>query len=476
MFDEVKGRKAMIKKKKLMALLLAGTMLAFSVLAGCGDSNQAPQNDNNDNSQEDQGGQADQGGQEEQPEDNGGQTAGDGGSVTLWMHNGPAFVEATKALADRFKEETGITVDIQIFPYDVMSQKMQTAYSAGNEPDIIQAFGSWLPSYVNQGMLAAVPDDYAATFDTDFFEGATEGLKKDGKYYGVPIELQCEYGLFYVPEKVKEAGIADGKPDNFEEVVQVGKNAAKFNGDVLEYGGLEFDNGDNVAQMFLSWILQYGGEFWDESGTHMKLQTEEGQKAWQRLVDLVAVDKVTDLKHVTPELGTDMFFFNQKAAQLIKGSWASAYEEQFDFHDWEYCFFPPVEGDVPTFVVETGWTYVVSEKSANKDNAFKFVEFCLRPENAMEFNMATITIPALKAVAEDPAFTDAEANVRFKDQYQYLKYSQNVGPVQDMDFVKKLVQDTLRGQVDGSYTTESALEYMETEINKHIDTLLSQAG
>ena len=43
-------------------------------------------------------------------------------------------------------------------------------------------------------------------------------------------------------------------------------------------------------------------------------------------------------------------------------------------------------------------------------------------------------------------------------------------------FVKKLVQDTLRGQVDGSYTTESALEYMETEINKHIDTLLSQAG
>ena len=171
-----------------------------------------------------------------------------------------------------------------------------------------------------------------------------------------------------------------------------------------------------------------------------------------------------------------MFFFNQKAAQLVKGSWASAYEEQFDFHDWEYCFFPAVEGNIPTFVVETGWTYVVSENSASKDNAFKFVEFCLRPENAMEFNMATITIPALKAVAEDPTFTDAKENVRFKDQYQYLKYSRNVGPVQDMDFVKKLVQDTLRGQVDGSYTTESALEYMETEINKHIDTLLSQAG
>ncbi len=468
----------MIKKKKTIALLLAGAMLASAALAGCGDSGNASR-ENSQGNQEGQGGQEgrpeDGSGQEGQP-DGSGQAGGEGGTVTMWMHNGPAFVDATKALAERFQEETGISVDIQIFPYDVMSQKMQAAYSAGNEPDIIQAFGSWLPPYVNQGMLAAVPDDFAAAFDTDFFEGATEGLKKDGRYYGVPMELQCEYGLFYVPEKVKEAGIEDGKPDNFEEVVQVGRNAARFNGNVLEYGGLEFDNGDNVAQLFLSWILQYGGEFWDESGVHMKLTTEEGQKAWQRLVDLVAVDRVTDLKHVTPELGTDMFFFNQKAAQLVKGSWASAYEEQFDFHDWEYCFFPAVEGDIPTFVVETGWTYVVSENSASKDNAFKFVEFCLRPENAMEFNMATITIPALKAVAEDPAFTDAKENVRFKDQYQYLKYSRNVGPVQDMDFVKKLVQDTLRGQVDGSYTTESALEYMETEINKHIDTLLSQAG
>lgn len=446
-----------MKQKKMIALLLVGTTMMSSILTGCGEEkkNTSQESEKIEASSEET--------KRESTE-----------PVTMWMHNGPAFVDATKKLAERFEEETGIAVEIQTFPYDVMSQKMKTAYSAGNEPDIIQAFGSWLPTYVNQGAFAAVPDEFAATFDSDFYEGAVEGLKKDGKYYGVPIETQCEYGLFYVPEKVKEAGVEDGKPDTFEEVVQVGKNTAKYNGDVLEYGGLEFDNGDNIAQLFLSWILQYGGEFWDEEGTHMKLQTPEAEKAWQELVDLVTVDKVTDTKHLSGDITSDTFFFNKKAAQLIKGSWASALGDELDFHDWEYTFFPAIEGETPMFVVETGWTYVVSENSDNKDNAFKFVEWCLEPENAMEFNLKTITLPALKTVAEDPAFTEAETNVKFKDQFPNLKYAKNVGPVQDMDYVKKLVQDTFRSQTDGKYTTEEALKYMETEINKHIDTLLAQ--
>ena len=31
-----------------------------------------------------------------------------------------------------------------------------------------------------------------------------------------------------------------------------------------EYGGLEFYNGDNFAALFLSWIMQNGGDFWNE--------------------------------------------------------------------------------------------------------------------------------------------------------------------------------------------------------------------
>ena len=35
---------------------------------------------------------------------------------------------------------------------------------------------------------------------------------------------------------------------------------------------------------------------------------------------------------------------------------------------------PPVKGDIPYFAVESGWGYVVSENSKNKDTAWDFVK------------------------------------------------------------------------------------------------------
>lgn len=454
-----KKEELFMKQKKWLALLLAGTMIATTLLSGCGGDTKE------DSSTKDSSTETSDAEESDSEESAGDESSASGETVTLWMHQGPAFIDATESLAESFKEETGISVDIQVIPYESLNQKIAAAFQAGNEPDIIQAFGSWLPTYINQGLFSAVPDDFAATFDEDFFAGSTEGLKVDGKYYGVPIELQCEYGLFYVPEKAEAAGV-EGKPDSFEDIVKIGTESAVYNGDVQEYGGLEFDNYDNVAQMFFSWIIQQGGEYWDEAGTNLNLQTEEAQKSWQALVDLITVDKVTDTKHIAGDLGTDTYFFGQNAAQLVKGSWAGAYGDEFDFHDWEYTFMPAFEGDTPWFMAETGWTYVVSENSDSKDAAWKFVEYCLKPENAMYFNISTGTIPSLKAVAEDPEYTDAEANAPYKDQFQYLEYSFNVGPVQDMDYVKEVARNTLHAQVDGEYTTEEALEYMETSINE----------
>ena len=81
----------------------------------------------------------------------------------------------------------------------------------------------------------------------------------------------------------------------------------------------------------------------------------------------------------------------------------------------------------------------------------------------------------LQEVIDDPEYMEDEANVRVKDQYQYLQYANSVGPVQDMDFVKKTMLDTFDKSVAGELTTEEALSKMEKDINAHIDELLAQA-
>ena len=433
------------RKNRIVSLVLAAAMLTGCVLTGCSGNEKGAE-----------------------------ETKKSSKEVTLWTHNGEAFVKETKKAAENFEKETGIKINIQSFPYDAMSQKMKAAFTGGNEPDIIQGFGAWMPTYINQGLLAEVPDDLASKFETDYLQGAIDGYAKDGKYYGVPIEMNVEYGLFYYPEKVKEAGI-EGAPSTFEDVLKIARQSAKYNGDVQEYGGLEFHNGDNFAALFLSWILQNGGSFWDDGQTHMVLTSEEAKISWQQLVDMVVTDKVTDTKHITEKMPTEQYFFANKAAQLVKGSWASAVGDELGNTDWAFTFMPPVAGDIPYFVVEAGWAYVVSENSSSKDEAWQFIEYCMQPENAKAFNLGTGTISSLKEVIDDPSYMEDEANVRVKDQYQYLQYANSVGPVQDMDFVKKTMLDTFDKAVAGKMTTDEALAQMEKDINAHIDELLAQS-
>jgi hypothetical protein len=394
--------------------------------------------------------------------------------LNLWMHNGQAFVDETKKLAENYEKETGVKINIQTFPYDAMSQKMKAAFTAGNEPDIMQVFGAWIPTYMNQKLLAEVPEELSANFETDYLQGAVDGYAKDGTYYGVPIEMNVEYGLFYNREDAAAAGVPDG-PKTFDDVMKIAKNSAKFNGDVQEYGGLEFYNGDNFAALFLSWIMQNGGDFWNEDQTKFVLTSPEAKEAWQKLVDLVTVEKVTDTKHITAKMPTEQYFFANKAAQLVKGSWASAVGDDLENENWKYVFMPPVKGDIPYFAVESGWGYVVSENSKNKDTAWDFVKYCMEPENAKEFNLGTGTVASLKAIIDDEGYQSDERNVRVSDQYQYLQYARSVGPVQDMDFVKKTLLDTFTKAASGSIGTDEALEEMETSINNHIQELLKQA-
>lgn len=143
--------------------------------------------------------------------------------------------------------------------------------------------------------------------------------------------------------------------------------------------------------------------------------------------------------------------------------------------NWKYVFMPPVKGDIPYFAVESGWGYVVSENSKNKDTAWDFVKYYMEPENAKEFNLGTGTVASLKAIIDDEGYQSDERNVRVSDQYQYLQYARSVGPVQDMDFVKKTLLDTFTKAASGSIGTDEALEEMETSINNHIQELLKQA-
>ncbi|WP_443975264.1 hypothetical protein [[Ruminococcus] torques] len=82
---------------KIMSVVLAGVMTTGMILGGCS-----------------AGGDKENGGNKEASKE-----------LNLWMHNGQAFVDETKKLAENYEKETGVKINIQTFPYDAMSQKMK---------------------------------------------------------------------------------------------------------------------------------------------------------------------------------------------------------------------------------------------------------------------------------------------------------------------------------------------------------------
>jgi ABC-type glycerol-3-phosphate transport system substrate-binding protein len=396
------------------------------------------------------------------------------GTITYWSHNNEAFVDANKKLIDDFKKvNPKIKINYQNFPYDVTMQKMKASYAAKNEADIIQVFGAWMPAYLKQGVIAEVPASLSSDYGTKFYEGAVAGYMKDGKYYGIPRETNVEYGLFYVPDKMKAAGL-NGAPKTFDELVNAAKASAKFTNNSLQYGGLEFYNYDNCTFLLLSWIKQQGGDYWTEDGKHIKLETAQAEKAWQRMIDLVNVDKVTDVKHITAQVATEQYFFSKKAAMLVKGPWAAAEGDSLKNSDWAFAAVPPFSGDKSTFVVEPGWGEVVSARSKNPDAVWEFLGFASSLENSKYWNLTTGTIPSEKAIAEDQAFITTGNNGRIKEAFGMLQNSVPMGPVQDSDFLKQTILDTFLRSAEGKVDTKGALKFVQDEVNKHIDQLLAQ--
>ena len=171
-------------KKRLVSVLLCGAMTA-SLLMGCG------------------------GGSASSEEESGGDSEGKT-TLTFWCHDNAPWVEAYKEMAAKFEEEyPEYTVEVQDYPFDVYNDKIQTALTSDTAgPDIIAVWGGTAPSFIESDALSEVPEDLSAEMKEDYLEPTLGIYTKEGKYYGVPMEFNLEYGGMIVNKKMfDEAGV-----------------------------------------------------------------------------------------------------------------------------------------------------------------------------------------------------------------------------------------------------------------------------
>ena len=334
-------------------------------------------------------------------------TAAPGGTITVWTHTNKSFNKAYQELGDAYMAENpDATIEFETFEYDSYIQTLQTSLPAGNEADILQMFGSWTCSYADN--LSTVPDDVSTLSEAEdaFFPGPLGGYQCDDQLYGMPQESNVEYGATLVNTAMAEdADVALDGWESFDEFKADAKKMTVVEDGSITRAGYHFTTNDGISYSLLSLILQNGGSYLAEDGT-FTFQTPEATASMELMKSFV------DEEIVDPTLFTDTAnwvgdcYFTELCAMGLVGPWVVP-EYATDFPevaaDHRVCAAarrsrtaasPPTPAGVLT----------VSSNSPEQELAWDFVSYVAQnDENALDWNLATGTLPALKANTQGDA-------------------------------------------------------------------------
>jgi multiple sugar transport system substrate-binding protein len=408
--------------------------------------------------------------------------AAEGEKVTLrlWSHQNAAFNKVNQELIDEFmKQNPNIEVKYETFPYDQFLQTLQTSMPAKTEADMIEMFGTWVCGYARGGRLMEVPPDVMTYPQAQemYFKAPLDGLYCDGKLYGLPHEFNLENGGVLVnPELFKKHNLQyPPQWKTFDDLIADAKKLTETDDKgTITRAGFHYTGGDGLPFAFLAGILQQGGKYFADDGKHFNFETPEAKNMAQLLVDLAQKDKVIDpvlfANTETANPLPDSFFQGNVGIGFI-GSWAAGTGLQtYPDFKFDYVTIPPYFGDKNVFVADSGWGKVVSVNSQHPKEAWMLAQFMAANQaNAQKWNGVTGTIPAMKAIVEQPdEFLKMAPWV--KPTFALLPNGEFMGNVGDRDQLwYDIIHKHLLNAIQGNETVDDALKAINTEANEMMD-------
>ena len=342
-------------------------------------------------------------------------------TLTYWASNQGASIAVDKKVLqpelDKFEKQTGIKVKLEVVPWSDLLNRILTATTSGQGPDVLNIGNTWSASLQATGAL--LPWD-AENFDkiggkdrfVDSALGSTGAQGKDPA--AVPL-YSMAYALYYNKKLFADAGIAK-PPATWDELIADGKKLSK--GGKWGLGAEGASLAENIHHTFV-FAKQHGADFFTADGKP-DFTNDGVVTAVKQYVDLMAKDKI-----IAP--GNAEYAQNQSVSDFAKGTnamllWqsASANLKSQGMSEDTYGIAPmPVQSGTPgtgTNVnsMVAGINLAVFKNTDNLDGATKFAKFMTGDAEQKILNTAYSTIPPVKTAQSEAAF-NSPANAVLKD-------------------------------------------------------------
>jgi multiple sugar transport system substrate-binding protein len=353
-----------------------------------------------------------------------GGTGGGSGStknatITYWASNQGASLQADYNTLNpelkKFKQETGITVKLQVIGWADLLNRILAATTSGQGPDVVNIGNTWSASLQATGAFLPLTSSTLSQIggSAKFLTSAMGSTGAAGQTpIAVPI-YSLAYGLYYNKAEFKAAGITT-PPATWDQVVADGKKLTKGGNYGLAIEGA--NPSENIHNVFIL-SKQKGGSFFDSSG-NPTFTTAANVSAVQQWVNFMATDKIVnpgDAEYDQNQSVAD--FAKGKAAMLLWQAAGTTLKADGMSPDAYGVAAPPVESGTPSMSnpdsMVAGINIAVFKSSKNQAAALKFVKFMTSQSESTLLNgkYGSIT-PVKAALAATPAATQEQTVLR----------------------------------------------------------------
>ena len=347
------------------------------------------------------------------------------GSITYWASNqGASVTEDEQVLSEtieRFTEETGVEVELEVIPWNDLQNRILTAVSSGDGPDVLNIGNTWATSMHATGAFMPWEGEALEAIggEDQFLEASWATGGPEGE---APTSLPLyalSYSLYYNTQIFEEAGIEE-PPASWEEFVEVAEDLTQDtdgDGSTDQWGftiaGASISNNAHAA--FIRG-LQNGGELYDGSGepdfTNDEVVT--GVHEWVSLMSDSGVIAPSDAELVNGAESVDQVASGD-AAMVFDQAPGNVFNDR-DFEDYAPAPMPMSDPDATGLEATqshvAGINLSVFENSDNLDAAVAFASHMTSEDEQAYLTQEFAALPVLEPVYDREEFQSEEIQLK----------------------------------------------------------------
>lgn len=302
--------------------------------------------------------------------------------LKLWFTMNTAENNEMIKIADEFKQETGITVEVLDSNFFTIRQNFPNSANSSQKPDIVYIQSADLGLLAENGFLR--PIDWLSDDIRDrFFDIGFDAMSYKGINYGAGYSIDA-YGIVYNKD------IIDEIPSSWSDYFLKARQLTVKNGKDITLFGTQI--APNNFWFIYPLIKNEGGYFFNRNsdGSYnpddIGISNEGTIKAVNKLLALKS-DGLTTQSYTEIDSNISARFSNGQVAMFIYGLWDAAIYKSKGVN---YGIVPLPDNDdgTPSKGLSTVQGFVLNKFSDWPDESDAFLQFILRDENQLRLYKA----------------------------------------------------------------------------------------